>query len=99
MFAVRLRRLTEHDGLHRELIEPKNDEDEDDKHENDCACDDALLVHSAGRIRSTCKTIVVRERKEAGGTHRRIIFLSVPEARSMDVSARWSYSDTQVVRQ
>ena len=53
MFAVRLRRLTEHDGLHRELIEPKNEEDEDDEDGEDEEDDDDDFIPRGPPARPT----------------------------------------------
>ena len=65
-------------------LEPEDDADERDEHDDDRARHDALLVHPT----ATCQRLAGAVGKGGGGAYLRIIFLSVPDARSMDVSAR-----------
>ncbi len=81
---------------HRRLppeLRPEDDEDEKNEHGDDRARHEPLLVHPAPAVRTICATHEhARARAPHKGTYRRIIFFSVPDARSIDVSARCSVS-------
>ena len=79
---------------------PNNEADQYDEDDNDNGSDEALLIHpiikgegNKSTFRSTWQAHFGLERHDTRceGTHRRIIFLSVPDARSIELSADWSY--------
>lgn len=66
-------------------FEPQDDTDEKNENGNDGTGDNTLLVHP--EVIAICQDYVLRYQISVG-TYLRIIFLRVPDARSIEVSAR-----------